>query len=59
MILAHERLAIIDPVGGSQPLVSDDGSVILLVNGEIYNYKELKQELSVSPISVGHLTSLV
>ncbi|MCM1322278.1 MAG: asparagine synthase B [Bacteroides sp.] len=41
-ILSHERLAIVDPLSGKQPLVSADGSVILAVNGEIYNHKELR-----------------
>lgn len=41
-ILAHERLAIVDIEHGAQPLYSDDGSLILAVNGEIYNHNELK-----------------
>ena len=40
--LAHERLAIIDVVSGSQPIVSQDGNLILSVNGEIYNHLELR-----------------
>lgn len=44
--IAHERLAIIDPESGSQPLVSADGAVIVAVNGEIYNYKELYAKLT-------------
>lgn len=44
-ILAHERLAIVDIDNGAQPLISQDGSLILAVNGEIYNHKELKAEL--------------
>lgn len=43
--LVHERLAIVDPAGGSQPLLSEDGALALAVNGEIYNHRELKQEL--------------
>ncbi|WP_313247877.1 asparagine synthase B [Stenotrophomonas acidaminiphila] len=45
-ILVHERLAIVDPAGGSQPLLSEDGTLALAVNGEIYNHRELKQELA-------------
>ena len=41
-ILAHERLAIVDPMGGAQPLVGRDGKVVLAVNGEIYNHRELR-----------------
>ena len=52
-ILVHERLAIVDPAGGSQPLRSADGELALAVNGEIYNHRELKKEL-VQPY--GYLT---
>ncbi|MGS0696641.1 asparagine synthase B [Shewanella sp. 0m-4] len=44
-ILAHERLAIVDIEHGAQPLLSQDESIVLAVNGEIYNHKELKAEL--------------
>lgn len=44
-ILVHERLAIVDPAGGSQPLLSDDGQLALAVNGEIYNHVTLKGQL--------------
>jgi asparagine synthase (glutamine-hydrolysing) len=44
-ILAHERLAIVDIEHGAQPLFSQDGNIVLAVNGEIYNHKELKAEL--------------
>ncbi len=44
-ILVHERLAIVDPAGGSQPLLSEDGQLALAVNGEIYNHAQLKAEL--------------
>lgn len=44
--LGHRRLAIIDlSPGGSQPMCNDDGSVCLVFNGEIYNYRELRSEL--------------
>lgn len=44
-ILAHERLAIVDPASGAQPMYSDDGNIILTVNGEIYNHMELRKQL--------------
>ncbi|WP_445945119.1 asparagine synthase B [Shewanella sp.] len=44
-ILAHERLAIVDIEHGAQPLYSQDGNLVLAVNGEIYNHKQLKAEL--------------
>lgn len=44
-ILVHERLAIVDPAGGSQPLLSEDGQLVLAVNGEIYNHVTLKGQL--------------
>jgi len=40
----HERLSIIDPDGGNQPLKNKDSTVILCVNGEIFNYKQLRQD---------------
>lgn len=42
--MAHERLSIIDPEGGSQPIVSHDKLTALCVNGEIYNHTELRQK---------------
>lgn len=45
-ILVHERLAIVDPAGGSQPLRSADGVLALAVNGEIYNHRELERGLA-------------
>ncbi|MEJ7745394.1 MAG: asparagine synthase B [Luteimonas sp.] len=44
-ILVHERLAIVDPAGGSQPLRSADGELVLAVNGEIYNHRDLEKDL--------------
>lgn len=44
-ILAHERLAIVDPASGRQPLYSKDGKLVLAVNGEIYNHQEIRQRL--------------
>ena len=42
-ILAHERLAIVDPASGKQPLYNNNGNVILAVNGEIYNHREIRK----------------
>ena len=43
--LGQRRLAIIDPEGGIQPMYSPDGRFVLITNGEIYNYIELREEL--------------
>ena len=43
--LGHRRLSIIDLDNGTQPMFSKDNSLVLVFNGEIYNYIELKQEL--------------
>ncbi|WP_149193196.1 asparagine synthase B [Luteimonas suaedae] len=47
-ILVHERLAIVDPAGGAQPIRSADGQLVLAVNGEIYNHAELQAALRTS-----------
>ena len=44
-ILAHERLAIVDPASGKQPLFSKDRRLVLAVNGEIYNHQEIRDRL--------------
>ena len=43
-ILAHERLSIVDPESGGQPLFSPDRQVVLAVNGEIYNHQEIRRQ---------------
>ncbi|KAL9147995.1 hypothetical protein ABFS82_12G012000 [Erythranthe guttata] len=43
--LAHQRLAIVDPASGDQPLYNEDKTVVVTVNGEIYNHKELREKL--------------
>ena len=42
-ILAHERLAIVDPLSGGQPLYTPDRKVVLAVNGEIYNHRDIRE----------------
>ncbi|MDR1813363.1 MAG: asparagine synthase B [Tannerella sp.] len=44
-IMAHERLSIVDPASGKQPLFSPDGKVALCVNGEIYNHRDIRERL--------------
>ena len=43
-VLAHERLSIVDPQSGGQPLKSKDGKLVLAVNGEIYNHKDIRRQ---------------
>ncbi len=45
-ILAHERLSIVDPESGGQPLFSEDGKLVLAVNGEIYNHHEIRNGMN-------------
>lgn len=46
-ILAHERLAIVDPASGNQPLFSADRKLVLAANGEIYNHRDLRKKLTI------------
>ncbi len=43
-IMAHERLSIVDPKSGKQPLYSKDGKLVLAVNGEIYNHQQIRKQ---------------
>ncbi len=45
-IMGHERLAIVDPNSGKQPLYSPNKKIVLAANGEIYNHLELRKQLS-------------
>jgi asparagine synthase (glutamine-hydrolysing) len=49
--LGHRRLAIIDVAGGHQPMFNEDGSVVIVFNGEIYNFAELRPRLE----ALGHV----
>jgi asparagine synthase (glutamine-hydrolysing) len=49
--LAHRRLSVVDPGAGQQPFQSEDGSIVLVFNGEIYNHPELRKQLE----SRGHV----
>ena len=43
--LAHRRLSILDLAGGAQPIANEDNTVFTVVNGEFYNYPELRKSL--------------
>ena len=45
-VLAHERLAIVDPLSGGQPLYSTDRKQVLAVNGEIYNHQQIRERMA-------------
>ena len=45
-VLAHERLATVDPLSGGQPLYSTDRKQVLAVNGEIYNHQQIRQQMA-------------
>ena len=46
IFVGHNRLSIMDPKFGKQPLISDDNNIIIAYNGEIYNQFELRKELT-------------
>ncbi|RWS30239.1 hypothetical protein B4U80_01044, partial [Leptotrombidium deliense] len=43
-VICHERLGIVDPVSGSQPLLNESETLVLAVNGEIYNHRQIRAE---------------
>ena len=49
--LGFRRLSIIDLEGGRQPMLNEDGTKVLVFNGEIYNYRDLKRDL----LAAGHV----
>jgi len=51
LLLGMRRLSIIDVAGGHQPIASEDGQTVVVCNGEIYNFRELRRELE----AAGHL----
>lgn len=51
--LSHQRLAIIDPASGDQPLYNEDKSIVVTVNGEIYNHEELRKQLPIHKFRTG------
>ncbi len=51
LAMAFRRLSIIDLDGGSQPIENEDGSKVLMFNGEIYNYRDLREQL----LTAGHI----
>ena len=52
-ILAHERLSIVDPESGKQPLFSPDKKQVLAVNGEIYNHRDIRKNFADYPFQTG------
>ena len=48
---AHVRLSIVDIAGGAQPMTNEDGQLVIIYNGEIYNHPELRRELE----QLGHV----
>lgn len=51
--LAHQRLAIVDPASGDQPLYNEDKTIVVTVNGEIYNHKALREKLKSHKFNTG------
>ena len=43
-VMSHERLAIVDPASGKQPLLSEDKKLVLAANGEIYNHQDIRKQ---------------
>ena len=57
--LAHRRLSIIDTsFNGHQPMSSDDNQIVLVFNGEIYNFKEIRSELVYKKFQTGRVIQI-
>ncbi|CAM9141565.1 unnamed protein product [Ascophyllum nodosum] len=59
--IGHERLGIINPDSGAQPLISSDGQIVLSANGEIYNYQEVleDEDISYQPLTGSDCESII
>lgn len=57
--MAHVRLSVIDVEGGDQPMISDDGRFVIIYNGELYNYLELRSEIGIEKFKNNSDTEVV
>ena len=59
IVLGHTRLAIIDPAGGAQPIASEQGDRAIVANGEIFNYRKLREALDSVAFATGSDTEVI
>ena len=52
--LGHRRLSVIDLAGGGQPMLNEDGTLVVVFNGEIYNYKTLARPIAAARPHICH-----